>query len=101
MQSRQRRFAVAKQGELFAKMSKKPTRDREIMQTFAIRVMELRHQAKLTQGEVGELIGVGRTSIAVYESQISMASIGVVVKYARAFGVTTDYLLGLTDQKHP
>jgi len=48
--------------------------------------------------ELGNRVGLARSTIAGYESGFREPSLGTVVAIANAFRVTTDYLLGLTDE---
>ncbi|MCX7748909.1 MAG: helix-turn-helix domain-containing protein [Clostridia bacterium] len=61
--------------------------------SFSERLKELRDLYGTSQKELGEYVGVGRTSIANYEAGISEPSIDSLKKIAQYFGVTIDYLL--------
>ena len=65
------------------------------------RIRELREERGLTQKELAEAIGVDRTAIAKYESGASGAKSEMLEKLANYFGVTTDYILGRTNEKTP
>ena len=60
---------------------------------FSVRLKELRTQKRLTQNQVAERVGVTRSMISSYETDIRYPSYDILVKLARMFGVTTDYLL--------
>lgn len=65
------------------------------------RIRELRKEKKLTQEELGVLLGVKRTTITGYEiGQIDPSS-DKLVKLSELFGVTADYLLGRTAIRNP
>lgn len=63
---------------------------------FGRKLKELRTNAKLTQAQLGELIGVTKSVISFYELQERSPSPDVLIKLSQVFHVTTDYLLGLT-----
>lgn len=58
---------------------------------------EARNAAGLTQQQVADALGIERPSYARYESGDRQPPIDTLIKLARHFNVTTDYLLGLTD----
>ena len=69
------------------------------MASFAERLRELRIDKDAGQKEVGAIIGVSDSSIRKYESGERTPGPESIVKLADFFGVSTDYLLGRTDQK--
>ena len=56
-----------------------------------------RRSKALTQMEVTQAIGIPRQSYTLYESGNATPSAKVIKKLSEAFGVSSDYLLGLTD----
>ena len=67
------------------------------MSIFGERLLEARKRQRITQGDLADRAGVTRSAIGGYEKMGKDASYEVLVKIARALGVTTDYLLGLDD----
>ena len=61
------------------------------------RLKELRNKRKLTQQQVAERIWVSKAMVSAYELSIRTPSYEVLIKLAKLFGVTTDYLLGLDE----
>lgn len=57
----------------------------------------IRTARRLTQQEVADAISIERVTYARYENGTRTPPIENVIKLARFFEVTTDYLLGLTD----
>ncbi len=55
----------------------------------------LRKQAGMTQQQVADRIGVTKSVISFYELKERCPSPDVLIKYAKIFHVTTDYLLGV------
>lgn len=65
------------------------------------RIKSLRNSQtpKMSQERLGKLVGVGRSAVAMWESNKSEPDNATLVKLAEIFGVSADYLLGRTDQK--
>lgn len=60
-------------------------------------ISQLRKQHNLSQSELADKINVSRTIIGNYERNTNMPSIEVIIKMARTFGVTVDFLIGESD----
>ena len=60
-----------------------------------LKILRLSH--KLTQQEVANILGVDRTTYVKYETGKSEPTFETLVRLADYFGVSTDYLLGRTD----
>jgi transcriptional regulator with XRE-family HTH domain len=72
--------------------------DMETRYLFGKRLRKLRKEHKLTQQELGLMIGITGRAIGQYETGVrSPDNIDIVVKIADFFKVTSDYLLGRTD----
>ena len=65
------------------------------------RIRNLREDADLTQSEIGKRINVPQRTYAYYESGERMIPPQVLIALAKFYGVSVDYLLGLTDRKAP
>ena len=65
------------------------------------RIRNLREDADLTQSEIGKRINVPQRTYAYYESGQRMIPPQVLIALAKFYGVSVDYLLGLTDKKEP
>lgn len=63
---------------------------------FGSKLKELRTQAGMTQQQLATRIGVTKSVVSFYELKERAPSPDVLVKCARIFHVSTDYLLGLT-----
>jgi len=64
------------------------------------RMHDLRVDRDLKQSEVADALGLGRSVISVYECGRE-PPLDVIFKYAEFFGVSVEYLLGLTNEKRP
>lgn len=57
------------------------------------RIAALRHASGLSQSELGKQLGVSSSAVGMYEQGRREPSVDTLVRIARLFGVTTDYLL--------
>jgi len=64
---------------------------------FSNRVLEQRMKIGLKQVELGEKIGLSHKAISTIESGKRGTSIEKLIELAYTFHVSTDYLLGITD----
>ena len=74
----------------------------EIRLTFQERLKDLRTERKMTLDDLAAATGISRSALGKYESdeckEVSHASIRTLARY---YGVTSDYLLGLSENKNP
>lgn len=66
--------------------------------TFSERLRKLRAEAKLTQKQCAEKLGVEPYNYNKWENEVS-PPLGMICKIAEHFSVTADYLLGLEDSR--
>lgn len=64
---------------------------------FADRLKELR--GSMSQQEIADKIGTKQTSYSSWERGIKEPGISVLIDIASTFGVSTDWLLGRTDER--
>ena len=65
----------------------------------ADRIKKLRKKNKISQKELAALLGVSRSSVNGWELGINMPSTQYIIKMARLWHVSTDYLLGIEKNK--
>lgn len=65
-----------------------------------MRIKELRQEKEMKQKELAAAIGITHGAISQYETGRSIPSQALLVKFAKFFNVSVDYLLGLTDEKN-
>lgn len=65
------------------------------------RMRELRTQARLTQKEVATHLGISASALGMYEQGARDPDSATIASLAMYFGVSTDYLMGLTDDPTP
>ena len=64
------------------------------------RIKELRTANKLTQIELAKNLNVSKQCISNWENNNILPSIDMLVKIAKYFSVSTDYLLGINNDKY-
>lgn len=67
------------------------------MSNFRDRMRELREEKGLTQQGLADAINIGKSAIALYETDKRQPDPHTLQKFADFFGVTIDYLLGRSD----
>ena len=70
-----------------------------VMRDFSAIAKELRLSKNLTQTQLAERMWVKKSIISAYETDARPPSLDMLIKYAKEFNVTTDYLLGLQEHK--
>lgn len=61
---------------------------------------KLRTDRQLNQGQLAEMMGLAASAISSYESCSRRPSYEILIKYARIFHVSTDYILGIDRQDY-
>jgi transcriptional regulator with XRE-family HTH domain len=67
----------------------------ECNEIFARRIRELREARGLGVRQLGAELGIGHSSISQYENCKRVPDINTCLIFAKYFGVTCDYLMGL------
>lgn len=67
--------------------------------TFALRIKKLREESGLTQSALAKELGIGASTVAMWETNDRMPTAQFVEKLADYFDVSVDYLLGRTNNK--
>lgn len=65
--------------------------------TLGQRITALRKEKGLNQIEFASNLNLDKSTVAKYETDKILPSVPMLIKLAKYFGVTTDYLLGLED----
>lgn len=71
----------------------------EIMKYENIR--NIRIDRGYTQKQIAEYLGISQNTYSQYEVGILNYPVDAIVKLSAFYGVSTDYLLGLTNRKEP
>ena len=67
------------------------------MTTFSNRLKELRKNNHLSQKLLAEKVGIGERTVQAYELELRTPTSNVLIALSNYFGVSTDYLLGLSN----
>jgi len=71
------------------------------MNAFAVRLRSIRKRRKLTQRELASKLNMSQSTIALYETGDRKPDPDTINKIADFFDVSTDYLLGRSDDPNP
>lgn len=63
------------------------------------RIRDLREDSDLNQTQVAKMLGMSQTGYSKYETGENDIPTAVLIKLARFYGTSVDYLLGETNQK--
>lgn len=64
------------------------------MSNISNKMLDLRRSKKLSQNELGKIVGVSREMIGKYERAEVSPSLEIALNIAKALGVSLDYLVG-------
>ena len=65
-----------------------------------IRLRDARKIAQISQADLSGRSGIAASAISHFESGVRRPSAGNIVRLCRALGISSDYLLGLTDKPY-
>ena len=65
------------------------------------RIRDLRLDRNLSQQQIAELLNVKQNTYSQYEVGVLNYPVDVLIKLARFYNTSVDYLLGLTDEMTP
>ena len=65
------------------------------------RIRDLREDRDLTQQDLAEILNVSQTTYSRYESGSLDIPTVSLIRLSQFHGTSIDYLLGLTNEKHP
>lgn len=63
------------------------------------KIKQLRSQKNMSQIALAKQLGVSKSVVSSYENEIHYPPYDVLLKMARLFGVSTDYLLGASGNR--
>ena len=64
-----------------------------------MRIKDLREDRDLTQKEVADFLHIKQNTYSQYENGHRQLPIDALIKLARFYGTSTDYILGETEEK--
>lgn len=63
------------------------------------RIRDLREDRDLNQTQVAKILGMSQTGYSKYETGENDVPTTILIKLSSLYGVSVDYILGLTDKK--
>jgi len=69
------------------------------MSVLSERLREARHALGLTQGQLGQMVSKGESTVRMWELGRSKPDSGTLAELSAILGVTVDYLLGIGKKK--
>ena len=66
-----------------------------------MRIRDLREDSDLTQKAVADYLHIRQNTYSQYETGQRQLSIDTLIKLAKFYNVSTDYVLGLTNERNP
>ena len=66
-----------------------------------MRIGEIREDKDLTQSDVAKILNVSQVAYSFYEIGKRQIPIDLLIKLAKYYNTSTDYLLELTDERKP
>lgn len=66
-----------------------------------MRLKDIREDRDLTQKQLAEYLHIRQNTYSQYENGHRELPIETLIALAKFFGTSTDYILGLTDEKKP
>lgn len=79
--------------------NKDNSQSQEASMNYVTRIRNLREDSDKTQQEIAEILGTSQTMYARYERGANEMPVRHLIKLARYYNVSLDYLCGLTTQK--
>lgn len=65
------------------------------------RIKNLRVESNMTQAELAKYLGVNPSIISHYETESAIPSKKIMIKLAKLFNCSIDYIWGISDEKNP
>jgi len=66
-----------------------------------MRLRDLREDSDITQSALAELLHIRQNALSQYETGQRQIPLSLLIQVAAFFHTSTDYLLGLTDERKP
>lgn len=66
-----------------------------------MRIRDLREDRDLTQSELAAYLHIRQNTYSQYENGQRQLPLGVLIALARFYHTSTDYILGLTEERRP
>lgn len=66
---------------------------------FYRRIRDLREDSDTTQTEIADYLGMKQPQYSRYETGLRDVPVDILIKLAKYYNVSVDYILGITDKK--
>lgn len=66
-----------------------------------MRLRDIREDKDMTQSELAGLLHIRQNTFSQYENERRALPVEILIRLADIFNTSTDYILGLTDEKTP
>ena len=67
----------------------------------AMRIKDLREDSDLTQQQIADYLHIRQNTYCQYETEARQIPISLLITLAHFYNTSTDYLLGITNEKKP
>lgn len=71
----------------------------KLCKIFSSRLKMLKNNRCMTLEEIAEILGISRQSVVYYAMGDRLPSIPIIIRIAKLFGTSVDYLLGISNRK--
>ena len=71
------------------------------MKTYIDRIREMREDHDLTQARVAKILGTTQQVYSRYENGTNEIPVRHIITLCRLYGISADYILGLSDRPEP
>lgn len=71
----------------------------KICKAFSRRFRKLRDERCMTLDDVADILGISRQSVVYYAMGNRLPSIPILIRIAKLFGTSVDYMLGVSDKR--
>ena len=66
-----------------------------------MRIKDLREDSDITQKEIADYLHIKQNTYSQYENGHRQLPIDILISIAKYYGTSTDYILGLTEERKP
>lgn len=66
-----------------------------------MRIIEIKEDKDLTQSDIAKILNVSQVAYSFYEIEKRQLPIELLIRLAKYYNTSTDYLLELTDERKP
>lgn len=73
--------------------------DVKICKIFSRRLKELKKDRGMTLVEIADMLGISRQSVVYYVMGNRLPSIPILIRIAKLFGTSVDYILGVSNNR--